>query len=114
MLQFYDQAGAWAAEFVCDENDQRLFPPNYQIKLRSYDKICLFIIFPSVDCLSCYGGRHFEYDVSRELFVTYIDTPIVVQSLILLFVHILYFKPLIDFLTKETWFFYHLITQNIV
>ena len=21
-----------AAEFVCDENDQRLFPPNYQTK----------------------------------------------------------------------------------
>ena len=31
------------AEFVCDENDQRLFTPNYQIKLWSYGKICIFI-----------------------------------------------------------------------
>ena len=60
--------------------------------------------FPSVDCLFCDGGRHFEYDVSRELVVTYIHTPIFVQSLILLFVHILYFKPLINFLKMETWF----------
>ena len=40
----------------------------------------------------CDGGRHFEYDVSCELVVTYIVTPIFVQSQISLFVHILSFK----------------------
>ena len=59
------------------------------------------------DCLFCDGGRHFEHDVSRELVVTYIHTPFFVQSLILLFVHILYFKPLLNFLKMKTWFFYH-------
>ena len=33
-----------AAEFVCGENNQRLFPRSYQIKSWSYGKICLFII----------------------------------------------------------------------
>ena len=92
-----------AAEFVCDENDQRLFPPNYQIKSWSYGKICQFIISRLLIVFFCDGGRHFEYDVSRELVVTYIHTPIFVQSLILLFVHILYFKPLINFLKMKTW-----------
>ena len=71
--------------------------------------------FPSVDCLFfATGGRHFEYDVSRELVVTYIHTPIFVQSLILLFVHILYLKPLINFLKMETWFFYHELLRFFV
>ena len=59
------------------------------------------------DCLFCDGGRHFEYDTSRELVVTYIYSPIFVQSLILLFVHMLYVKPLINFLKIKTSFFYH-------
>ena len=37
-----------------------------------------------------------------------------VQSLMLYSVHIVYFKPLINFLKMETWVFYHCITQNIV
>ena len=73
-----------------------------------------FYHFPSVDRLLCDGGRHFEYDVSRELVVTYIHTPIFVQSLILLFVDILYFKSLINFLKMETWLFYHSYTHNFV
>ena len=63
--------------------------------------------FPAVDCLLCDGGRHFEYDVSRELFVTYIITPIFVQSQFSLFVHILSLKPFIIFPKMEILFFYH-------
>ena len=45
----------------------------------------------------CDGGRHFEYDVSRELVVTYIVTPIFVQSQLSLFVNISFLKPFIIF-----------------
>ena len=77
-----------AAEFVCDENDQRLFPQIIKLNREAMVNMPIYH-FPSVDCLFCDGGRHFEYDVSRELVVTYIHTLIFVQSLILLFVHIL-------------------------
>ena len=73
-----------AAEFVCDENDQRLFLQIIKLNREAMVKYAY-----SVDCLFCDGGRHFEYDVSRELVVAFIHTPIFVKSLILLFVHIL-------------------------
>ena len=52
-------------------------------------------------------GRHFEYDVSRELVVTYIVTPIFVQSQLSLIIHILCLKPFIIFPKMEILFFYY-------